>query len=812
MKRAATLSDLRAPRALTLEDGVPVARRRSSQVDDALRELTGDALGTTGGIAVVAQGGYGREELAPFSDIDVLFVVGTANETTQGTLRSILYPLYDAGLKVGHATVTPKQAILRSESDLHATTALLSARLVAGDENLFADLQNRFARWLKRRAKAIARAVSVGVDERHLRTERAGWLLAPNLKEDAGGLRDIHAAGWLAELGAAAEDLDLERERSTLVAAREALHLEVGRQLDVLRIDLQPAVARRLGFDGEDAADRLMLEVHRAARDIEHRTALFRAEAIRAIFGGPRRSGSVHSVAPGVRLEDGDLRVTPEGARDVPTALRLVTAAAVLQKPLDRKAHQVVVDAFGAGLEWDERTRSAFFDLLRSERSAAALEAIDHARGWDTLIPEWNDIRGRAQHDPYHRFTVDAHSFVVIEQIAQVLQHDPLARAAADEAGDLNDLYLAALLHDVGKGSGIDHSVAGEKIARTVCGRMRLDDQTTVPRLVRHHLLLADTATRRDIDDGNVIDATARAIEDPRALRLLYILTAADSQATGPEAWGPWKAALVASLYRKTLTALETGELPQRSDVAAKVAELEAYEPALTGRTAEILATLPESYLESEIWDMADEIALVARPPGAGEVRHRLRDGAQPGHSVMTLCVADRPGALARSAGVFALHRAPVLAAQAYSTCEGAALQRFDVRMRIDDPRWEQLIADLDAVYGGRLAIAARVERKASDYRPATSVRADVRILNDASEHSTVIEVRATDAVGLLYAVTSAIAELDLDIHSAKVDTLGERVVDAFYIRTPWGTKLEPSQAGEVVDAIQHRVARFFDG
>ena len=810
MKRATTLSDLRTPRELTLEEGAAVAGQRSQRVDDALRELASDVLGGAGDIALVAQGGYGRRELSPHSDIDLLFLIGSKKDTTRGTLRSLLYPLYDAGLKVGHATVTPKEAIVRAESDLHATTALFSARLIVGNEELFAELEQRLVRWLRRRSKVLARALQVAVKDRHAQTERAGWLLAPNLKEDAGGLRDIHSAAWIARLADTEEQPDVQREKDILLAAREALHGETQRGVDTLRIDLQPAVAHRLGFTGDEAADQLMIRVHRAARHIEHETELFRADMLRELLGGPRRSGSVTEVAEGVRLEDGALRLVDGALEDPPSALRLAEAAATLQKPLDRRAHHALRHAL-AGAVWDERFRTAFLELLRSPRAEAALESIDHAHAWDAVMPEWNAIRGRAQHDPYHRYTVDGHSFVAVGQIDRVLDKDPIARSAADEAGDLSPLYIATLLHDIGKGSGTDHSAAGEGIAATICARMGVPSGV-ITKLVRHHLLLADTATRRDIDDGAVVQATADAVGDAPTLRLLYILTAADGRATGPEAWTPWKAALVASLYRKVLAALETGELPVRSDVAVKAAELEAFEPTLSGRTADVLATMPPSYLESPVWDMADEIPLLLNRPTRGQVNLRLREGSQPGQSALTICAADRPGTLARSAGVFALHRVPVVAAQAYTTTEGVALQRFVTLADPADDRWEALQRDLQAVYSGRLALEARVERKASDYKPATIAEVDVRMIADASAHSTVIEVRSSDALGLLYAITSAIAELDLDIHTAKVDTLGERVVDSFYVRTPWGTKLEMDQEAAVGAAIQHKVRRLFGG
>jgi [protein-PII] uridylyltransferase len=341
---------------------------------------------------------------------------------------------------------------------------------------------------------------------------------------------------------------------------------------------------------------------------------------------------------------------------------------------------------------------------------------------------------------------------------------------------------------------------------------LNASDTDEVARLVRWHLLLADTATRRDLDDGAVIDSVVKVVGDGRGLRLLYILTIADALATGPDAWSAWKAALVRELYRKALVALETGEIPARSDVAARARELEAYEPSLAGRVEQVLGTLPPSYLESApVPDMVDELRLLLQAPKSGEVGVRIDAGAEAGQSVVTICTADRPGTLARSAGVLALHRIPVLRAQAYSTSDGFALERFIVTSA-NAGTWEGFDRDLRAAYSGRLALEAKLVRKVSDYRPETPVTAVVSVLPEASDHSTVIEVRAPDALGLLYAIASGLTDLELDIHVAKIDTLGSRVVDVFYVRSLWGSPLDAAQAEAVENAVAHRVRRLFAG
>jgi [protein-PII] uridylyltransferase len=371
---------------------------------------------------------------------------------------------------------------------------------------------------------------------------------------------------------------------------------------------------------------------------------------------------------------------------------------------------------------------------------------------------------------------------------------------------------MAALLHDIGKGSGEDHSVAGKRIAATVCERMGMSgdaiDQITT--LVEHHLLLADTATRRDIDDGAVVAEVAAMVRDPHRLRLLYVLSVADGRATGPEAWTPWKAALVRELFRKVLIALETGEIPVRSDAVARAREIEAFEPSLAGRVQEVLETLPRSYLDSApVGDLVDEVRLLLRPPNAGGISYRLDGSAGDGLALLTLCVHDRPGVLAKAAGVFALRGIPVLRAQAYSTSKQLALQRF-VLQPPAWVSWEAVISDLEMCFSGRMALEPEMDRKVRDYRSDSSIESDIRVLQGASLHSTIVEVRARDAVGVMYAIASAVTDLDLDIHIAKIDTLGRRIVDVLYLRTAWGTKLDDEQAAQVTRSIRHRLARLY--
>jgi len=739
-----------------------------------------------------------------------LFLVRPRSELSPATLRGLLYPLWDAGWQVGHSLRTAKEAVERATQDLDAATAALSARLIAGNETHFDDFQDRFGRWLAKQQRSLIRRIADATRHRHETAERGGWVLAPDLKNDIGGMRDVHRLGWLhAIVGVGDLPDDVRRPYDVLLAAREALHGEVNRKLDRLRIDLQGRVAHRLGFDTEDGRDDLMTEIHSAARAIEFNSAALSEEIAAPVLGGPRRSGSVTHLASGLRIEDGVIVAAPDKEPSPSAGMVVIEAVSLTGRPCSARTVTWLTECFSGELRdrWDPETRASFVAALSGDHVTDALELMDHVGGW-RLIPEWSRIRGRAQHDPYHRYTVDGHLFVTVHEVEMALRDDQLAATAAAQAGDLVALRVGALLHDVGKGSGTDHAVVGEELAAGICERIGFSTDTTteIAQLVRWHLLLVDTATRRDLDDGAVIAHVADTVGDGRILRLLYVLTVADAKATGPEAWSEWKAALVGELYRKAVVALETGQLPARSDVVAKAREVEAYEPSLAARAEELLATLPPSYIEATaVEDIADELRMLLQPPQPGQVKCRIYEGAD--ESAITVCLPDRPGTLARTAGVLALNRVSVRSARAFVTTNGVAIERFTV---VSPPEgvFDRIRRDLEAVYGGKLALEARLDRKIADYAAETSLEPRVTVLQDASAHSTVIEVRCADVLGLLYAITAAMSELDLDIHVAKIDTLGERVVDVFYVRTSWGGKLEDDQAGEVETAIRHRVSR----
>ncbi|MDQ4059338.1 MAG: [protein-PII] uridylyltransferase [Actinomycetota bacterium] len=770
---------------------------------------------TTGSsVALVAVGGYGRRRLSPHSDIDlVILSIHGERDVDRDRLRAFTYPLWDSGWQVGHALRSPKEAIAFAERDLPAATSLLTSRFIAGDYSVFEDFTARRTRWINRNRRALLRRVLDATRHRHRNSERAGWALAPELKKGTGGLQDEDTLGWMAMIAGEEEPIShLDDAAGLLLAAREGLHAVVRRKSDRLLIELQPDVAERLGYTTPTAVDDMMARVHSAARVIEHSTRRAMEDLSERTLGGPRRSGSSRRVAEGVRLDDNLLRFEADDV-DAATALRLLSAHAHGGQRIAPAAIEIATRAFDASrpARWNESERRAFIELLGGPHVLGALELLEHLGGLRSLLPEWDRIRGRPQHDPYHRFTVDGHSFVAVRELTGLLDA-PWLHTHAREIGDLGTLYLATLLHDIGKGSGRNHSNAGAEIALAVAERMGFSDGAAeeIAELVRLHLLLPDTATRRDTDDGSVIESVASACGGARRLRQLLLLSVADGRATGPNAWSEWKNSLVTNLAARTLVALETGAVPARSDVAEAARSLERFEPLLAGRTEGVLASLPPSYLTSTpVHDMAEEIKLLLASPRPGETLSRFDDSGEPGHSVLTVCVMDRPGTLARIAGALALNRIDVLGARAYSTSDGVALTRLIV-VSPDEVSKAKFTSDLKAAFSGHLALDASMLAKVKDYRSSGAIVPEVRVLDDASAGSTVVEVRAPDTIGLLYAVAAGLADLELDIHVAKIDTLGDRVVDVFYVRTLWGSKLSERQALEVPRAVLHRTEGLF--
>lgn len=697
-------------------------------VDTWVRETARVHLGDARGTSVVATGGYGRGLLAPGSDLD-LWVVHAGKSEPSGT-SEFWYATWDAGFKVGHATRSVDDALRLARTDLATATAMLSVRHLAGDPTVSEQLADRWAReWRAggfESAQRLLAALGPGID----RPIEVAFALEPDLKSGRGGMRDLAAIGWASAAGLEVPPLS-DEATDALWDARVELHRVTGRSGDILALEFQDDVAAALGTD----ADSLMARVAAAGREIG-----WAAEELWFDLsqGTRRRDRRPVRLDGWTTLRCGRLEVRPDAPMDESAPLRFAGEAARRGARLSRETLELLRSAPVPSTPWSPPVRSAFVEVLSlGPASVGAVEALDHAGLWTRYVPEWDPIRSQPQRNAYHRYTIDRHLLETAVQAAPLLE--------TVRRPDL--LVLAALLHDIGKGRDGDHTEVGMELVRTIGPRWGLtpEDVETLVSLVEHHLLLPDTATRRDLDDPATLDHVAVRVESCERLELLHALTIADSRATGPAAWGTWKATLVEELVRRTAEVL----------AGARPSEV-------------VQATLP-----AEWQVLIDE----ASATGSPVVHH--------GEDDLVVAALDRPGLLNRVAGALALSGLDVLTATAVVE-SGVALDHFRVQASRGSIDWDRVAETVRRAVQGRLAVGVRLAERARIYPPPPRTSTSpprVTFLADASHDATVVEVFGPDRVGLLYELTRALAELDLDVSRAKVSTIGADVVDTFYLR-----------------------------
>lgn len=735
--------------------------------DEWLAAVLADATGgDVAGLALVAAGGYGRGELAPGSDLDV-WLLHDGRPDVAEVATQIWYPVWDAGLKLGHAVYLPREALALAARDLDTATAALSARHLAGDRAVSEGLADKArAQWEKRDVAWLGE-LDRRVRARHETAGEVAFLLEPDIKEGRGGLRDVHAlawAGYARPVLAAGDAPALHTAEDVLLDVRVALHRLTRRPTDELLLEQQADVARVLGLSDPDA---LMARVSAAARTV----AWISDEAwtrVRSSLDGPLRRvfRRDRQLGDGLVLRDGAIHMEADVdiATDPALVLRVGALAAREAATIDRRTLDRLADhAPRLDGPWTLECRESLVALLATGRPAIpVMEALDQRGLVERVLPEWSTVRSRPQRNALHRFTVDRH---LCEAAAN-------AAALANTVGRPDLLLVGTWLHDIGKGQPGDHTDAGIVLVDQIAGRMGFprDDVATIVSLVRDHLLLVDIATRRDLSDAAVPEGVAATVGSLDRLELLAALTEADALATGPSAWGPWKAELVAELVERVAAVLR-GEDP------AKAVQRQGFPDAGTRGLME-----------------AGRPVVRADPP------------------LIVVVGPDRPGIFSRVAGTLALKGLTVLGAEAASD-NGMAASRFRVEASDHEADWEQVMADLRRALDGHLAIEARMAERRVGYRRTMrrqllAGEPTVRLDNNASGTATVVEVRAPDRLGVLYRITRAMADLDLDIRSAKVATLGDEVVDSFYVVTSSGTKvLDRAHLREVERAILYQLS-----
>jgi [protein-PII] uridylyltransferase len=717
------------------------AADRSRRTTETDRWLAG-MLGAEPGVALVAVGGYGRKELLPGSDLDVLML----HDGRDGIARiadRIWYPVWDSGARLDHAVRTVPQARRVARSDLKVALGLLHARHVAGDADLTTRLrEGALEDWRANARTRLAELKGLHEERTRLHGELA-YLLEPDLKESRGGQRDVHAiqaiaAAWVAP----APGPKVRAAYEQILDARHVLHEVTGRRLDRLVLEEQDEVARTLSLLDGDALLRQLAGAGRTiAYAVDHAFRQADRAGGRRALGVRMRRGKTdrRPLADDVVEQEGEVVLARAAVprTDPVLVLRVAAAAAQAGLPIAPRALARLAECPPLSIPWPPDARNALLALLGAGASAIAVwEALDQEGLLATLIPDWERVRNRPQRNPLHRFTVDRH---LVECAAN-------AAALARDVSRPDLLLLAALLHDIGKGWPGDHSVSGEVVARDVCKRVGLGDADVelVADAVRHHLLLPVVATRRDLDDPMTVEHVATTVGGSRTLlELLHALAIADGLATGPAAWNDWKAGLVADLVRRVSTVLDGEPMPA-----------------------------PAALRD-------DQLALVADGGPAAIV-----DGNE-----VTVVALDRPGLLWRAAGVLASHRLTVRGANATAVGD-TAVTVFNVVPEYGDPPDAMLVSsDLRRMLEGRLDVEDRLERRARAVRSRgfAAPPPKVTLVDDASTSATVVEVRAHDEPGLLWRIGRALGECGLNVHAARIETLGAEAVDVFYVTDATG-------------------------
>jgi [protein-PII] uridylyltransferase len=797
--------------------GLEAARRRADRLDEEIDRLFADA-GAPGGVAVVAVGGYGRREQLPRSDVDLLILHDPSIDggDLARSVDPLLYPLWDAGLQVGQAVRTPQGCTAIARTHLDALTSMLDRRWLAGDRALVEEMTHGVRAFVGEDPAAFVGRLRAAAAERRTRFGAVGHRIEPELKEGEGGLRDVASLRWLAAAVGPLEEAGALRgpERAAVAEAaefltrvRSAVHLETGTRTDRLRRDLQPALAEAMGFvvgPGLAAEDALMRTVFDHGRQVAH--------VVRAAFA---RCAS----EPGG--DDGSVSI-PRG-----------DAAAVLRALADRAASGAVpapalLDAIeAAGVDdpvvWTEAVRAAFLRLIAAgDAGVEGLEILDRLGLLTRYLPAWSGVRARPQRDPYHRYAVDRHLTAALREVDRMLADagedgDDLERDAVRRVTDPDAVRLGTLLHDVGKIGEGGHVDIGARIAADTLGEMGLPAPTRelASFMVAQHLLLPDTATRRDLTAEDLVLDVASRVGSPERLAALYLLAKADAIATGSSAWTPWRQALLRELVLKVQRAFERGDVGEA--LAERLAERTGRVRSLLPGAADdaldrFVLTMPRGYfLAIEPERVAAHYPVIAPPIGPDEVRVAAVPGARANTYELLVVAPDRPGLLSWIAGSLALGALSILTAQIFTTAEGTAVDVFEVEgafePEVPDGRWQEIRSTLAAAIEGRIALDRRVADKRARYPSAEGVPVSVTVDNEASDFSTVIEVGAPDRIGLLHDITAALADLQLDVRVAKVATYADRVIDVFYVRDALGAKVtDPAQFAEIEATVQGRV------
>jgi [protein-PII] uridylyltransferase len=826
---------------------------------DALQE---SQLGTTLQqrnirFSLIALGGYGRRELCLHSDIDILLLFNKTIPTqAKELIEEILFPLWDLGLELGHATRSLNECLTLGKDDFEVLTSMMDAHFICGDYPLYLDLVEKLhTKVLPKKARAFRLWL---LEQDKLRLEAFGdsaYLLEPNLKEGIGGLRDYHHMLWLASAFVGLrEPLDLvflaklsnkeyqelQQQVAFLLVVRNYLHHISGRKNDRLIFEYQEKIAGSLGLKDQEhsrAVEQFMSKLHATMAAIKSLTHSFFVSHFPTQKIAWKKAQTV-DITPGLTLDKGELAF--RSASDILENSFLLMAifehSARLGHPLSLEAKRLVREFLylvDAPFRESAQVVESFLKIMTEPwHTFETLDQMMEVGFLGALIPEFDRVKDRVEFDAYHIYPVGIHTLHTVRYLKGLSdEKDMLHKDLLLELRHPNRLFLAAFFHDIGK-IGKDHAINGAKITRNIVQRFSLKEEAIddICFLVRNHLLLVETATRRDLNDEKAIVQCARTIGSLERLKMLYLLTWADSRATGPKAWNEWIANLIQELFFKALHMLERGELATQ-DAASRVEqtksevrntigsivndqELENYFDIMPSRyllntpSRKIVHHL-ELTIRLKAGGQSDKIERKGKSEGEFFIFKASRD--EPGDCwEITFLSEDKPGLFSNIAGVLALNNINILSSDIYTWRDGTAV---DV-LRVTNPQdslfvqeaWDKISEDLKDALTGKVPLESRLQQKAAP-SILTSLKKPshppaITVDNDSSDFFTVIEVFADDHIGLLYRMTHTLFNLGLDIHLARISTKGDQIADIFYVRDLEGQKVEDKKRVQEIKRI----------
>ncbi len=816
-------------------------RRNTERMDSLVRKSFRKAHSQipSPSVCLMAVGGYGRAELAPFSDIDLLLLYSSSQkEKLRPLMEEILYPLWDSGLDVSCSSWSLNECLNMAQSDLNVKTSLIDGRYLDGQYESFRNLYSLFTRKvLHHNVQKFAEALANDLHLRHRKYEDPAHTLEPNIKEGKGGLRDFQIGRWVIRAKYKTDRWDsilfpdhsrmLDKSLEFLWTIRNQLHWLSGRKQEDFSFEIQEKIAPLLGFSkGTEGIEGMMREYHLSTQRISN----FADDVLDHILYEPSYLKKAFSVFNRRKIDNNFRMAYGEiyfhdpviFKRDPTQLMTLFKYCQTFRVKMDLRMEEAVSEALpfiDDRFRHLERVNQTFLSILREGKGVETILRKMHQLGFlSRYVPEFAEIEGRVHYDLYHVHPVDIHSILAVEELGKLregfYQTDcPLLTSLISEIERPEILFLTTLLHDIGKGREGDHSIIGAEMAKAIGDRIGLSDEEKelIDFLITHHLIMIETAFRRDLNDEQAILRFADQVRTSNRLKLLYLLSFADIKAVGPEAWTSWKNILLMELFLRTSRLLEKKE--EMAIVFKRDEIIKRLRKSLPdGVISEDAEHLPDRYLSSFSLEEVVRHVEMARHVEKELLLVEWEVGKD-SEAKVTVCTKDRYGLFSKIAGSMFSNRLNIIEAQIHTWGNGIAVDTFWVEDPTKDTehRLQKFRKDLGEILSGKVLLkellARGKELNSIRKKVIPKVPAEIKVNNQDSDFYTIVEAVGEDRLGILYEMTQALTDHGCDIHFAKISTFGNRIVDVFYVQDAWGEKIEEKHKVEnLKETLLHRL------